>query len=66
MDNTMKNPFDPGEGNSVSKIIDSLNDERWKGWEKWQVVYRTNSGRNVTIHFSYDPINNLFDDFKFK
>lgn len=66
MDSTKKNPFDPGQGNTVRKVIDSLNDTRWKGWEKWEVVYRTDSGRTVTIHFSYDPVNNLFDDFKFK
>jgi hypothetical protein len=63
MDSTMKNPFDSGEGNSVRKIIDSLNDLRWKGWEKWEVVYRTDSGRRIIIHFSYDSINVLFDDF---
>lgn len=65
-DSTKKNPFDPGEGNTVRKVIDSLNNTRWKGWGKWEVVYRTDSGRTVTIHFSYDPVNNLFDDFKFK
>ena len=66
MDSTKRNPFDPGEGNTVRKIIESLNDSRWKGWEKWEVVYRAESGRTVTIHFSYDPKNNLYDDFKFK
>lgn len=66
MDNTKRNPFDPGEGNVARKIIESLNDERWKDWEKWEIVYRTKYNRNITIHFSYDPINNLFDDFKFK
>ncbi|WP_448910253.1 RHS repeat domain-containing protein [Holdemania massiliensis] len=66
MDNTKKNPFNPGEGNSVRRVIDELGDERWKNWEKWEVVYRTDSGRKVTIHFSYDPVNHLFDDFKFK
>ncbi len=66
MESAKKDPFNPGEGNSVSKIIESLNDERWKGWEKWQIIHRTESGRIVTIHFLFDPDNYLFDDFKFK
>ena len=66
MDSTKRNPFDPGGGNTIRKVIESLNDKRWKGWEKWEAVYRTDLGRTITIHFSYDSINNLFDDFKFK
>lgn len=61
MNSTKRNPFDPGEGNSVRKVIDSLSDECWKGWEKWQVVYKTESDRKVKIPFSYGPVNNLFD-----
>ena len=66
MDNTKRNPFDPGEGNTIRIVADGLGDPRWKGWEKWEVVYRTNVGRKVTIHFLYDAVNHLFDDFKFK
>ena len=65
MKNTQQNPFNPGEGNSVRKIIDSVNDSRWHGWEKWEVVYRTDGG-NITIHFLHEPTTGLFDDFKFK
>ena len=67
MNDAKKNPFEniPGE-REVEKIIENLSDSRWKGWEKWQIVYRTNSGKTITIHFSYDPKNGLFDDFKFK
>ena len=45
-------------------IIDELGDIRWKGWQKWQISYPTSDG-NITIHFNYDPIRGLFDDFKF-
>lgn len=51
MNSTKRNPFDPGEGNSVRKVIDSLSDERWKCWKKWQVVYKTESGRKVHNSF---------------
>ena len=48
------------------KEIQSLDDERWLKWEKWEIIFRTNEGRKINIHFNYDPINKLFDDFKFK
>ena len=60
------NPFDPGEGNTIRHIVASLDDERWLKWEKWEIIFRTNEGRKINIHFNYDPINKLFDDFKFK
>ncbi|WP_185551744.1 hypothetical protein [Listeria booriae] len=66
MKSAKQSPFDPGEGNTVRMIIDNLGDTRWKGWEKWEIVYRTKDGQKATIHFTYDPKNKLFDDFKFK
>ena len=66
MENAKKDPFHPGEGNVVRIVTDELGDKRWSGWEKWEIVFRTNEGRNITIHFDYDPIFELFDDFKFK
>ena len=60
------NPFDQGEGNALRRIVDKIRDDRWKNWEKWQIVSRTKEGRKITIHFNYDPVNKLYDDFKFK
>lgn len=62
MDATRRFPF--GGETTVNNL--SLSDQRWSGWQKWQTIYRSNEGRNVVIHFVYDPINILFDDFKFK
>lgn len=66
MERAKTNPFDPGDGNTVRLVVDELGDKRWAGWEKWEIVFRTNEGRKITIHFNYDPIYELFDDFKFK
>lgn len=65
MDGAKRNPFNPGEGDSSKKIMSNMGDPRWPGWEKWQIVYYLESGRKIVIHFLYDPINKLFDDFKF-
>lgn len=46
------------------KIMEKMSDLRWSGWDKYQIVYYT-SDNKITIHFVYDPINHLFDDFKF-
>ena len=59
-------PFHPGEGNTIRRVIDSIGDARWKGWEKWEIVIRSKEGAKVTIHFVYDSVLDLFDDFKFK
>lgn len=67
MKDALKNPFKHIQGSKDVKLIfEDLTDERWSGWEKWQIVYKTNDGRNITIHFNYDPVKNLFDDYKFK
>ena len=59
MNNAKIDPLSQGE-----VVIDSLTDARWDGWQKWQIVYRTTDSK-ITIHFNYDPISGLFDDFKF-
>jgi hypothetical protein len=59
-------PLNWSNGNTIRRVIASLNDPRWPGWEKWEIVVRSKNGKNVTIHFVYDPINELFDDFKLK
>jgi hypothetical protein len=59
-------PFHPGQGNSIRRVVESLDDPRWLGCEKWEIVIRSKYGKNVTIHFVYDKVLNLFDDFKFK
>lgn len=46
------------------RIMEKMSDPRWSGWDKYQIVYYT-SDNKITIHFVYDPINHLFDDFKF-
>ena len=63
MNATKNNPF--GSGESI-RVIDSISDSRWQGWEKWQNLFRTNSNGNINIHFNFDPVRGLFDDFKFK
>lgn len=46
-----------------------LNDARWSafdGWTKWESVLKTSGGDKSVIHFVYNKLLNLFDDFKFK
>lgn len=45
MNSARTNPFDPGQGNSLRRVVDSINDSRWSSWEKWQLVYKTNEGK---------------------
>jgi filamentous hemagglutinin len=68
MESALTDPFKPGVGNTIRILYEAgkLNDPRWPDWQKWEIVFRTSSGRKITIHFLYDPISHLFDDFKFK
>jgi hypothetical protein len=62
-------PFANHEGRQTTMIITSLDKDalgRWKGWQKWQILFRSQNGVKVNIHFVYEPILGLFDDFKFK
>jgi len=56
---------DPMNGATQTPL--NLSDPRWlgsEGWVKMQTVARSDSG-NITIHFNWNPILNLVDDFKF-
>ena len=61
----LRNPFEAFEGKEIKKLF-KINDVRWKGWDKYQVLYRTKAGKNITMHFNFNEELNLFDDFKFK
>ena len=56
----------PSAGVQLTKI--TLNDPRWpssEGWVKMQQIVPTSKG-DVNIHYVYNPILGIFDDFKFK
>lgn len=55
MHDVQSNPLDG------STNLGNIGDLRWEGWEK-----HARNINGVEIHFNYDPINHLFDDFKFK
>jgi len=59
MSNAKIDPLSQGK-----MIMENMGDSRWSGWEKWQIAYTTTDSK-ITIHFVYDPIKGLFDDFKF-
>ena len=45
-----------------------LNDPRWKasdGWIKMQRVFHFSDRESITIHFVYNTLTKVFDDFKF-
>lgn len=44
-----------------SKNLGPVRDSRWTGWNKYAINIK-----GIEIHFVHDPVNNLFDDFKFK
>ena len=52
-----------GEGN---KIIDNLNDSRFKGMEKWELKSQSELGRKTNVHYVRDPKSGKLQDFKFK
>lgn len=46
-----------------------MNDSRWlssDGWAKMERTIRLSDGAKVVIHFVYNTITGVFDDFKFK
>lgn len=48
-------------GTHISRII--MSDVRWpasEGWQKWAANIN-----GIEIHFNFNPIQGLFDDFKF-
>jgi hypothetical protein len=68
MKEVMSNPLEKAiDLSKISKPI-LLNDKRWpcsEGWVKMQRVVVGSNGEKVTIHFVYNDILKLFDDFKF-
>lgn len=44
-----------------SKNLGPVGDSRWIGWNKYAINIKC-----IEIHFVHNPVNNLFDDFKFK
>ncbi len=66
MNDALKDPFDHIPGSRELYPVGKIGDDRWKGWKKWQITFISSNGRKITIHFNYDSVNNLYDDFKFK
>jgi hypothetical protein len=57
----------PLEG--ASKLPIKMSDTRWpasEGWTKMQSVVRHADGSKTTIHYVYNEVSGVFDDFKFK
>ena len=48
------------------KIIDKLNDPKFKGMEKWEFRIKSNEGKDSVIHYVRDPKSGKLTDFKFK
>jgi hypothetical protein len=65
MKEVMSNPL---ENATKVPLKNGMTDPRWlgtDGWVKMQRVIPTSDG-NITIHFIYNEIIGVFDDFKFK
>ncbi|CDG36511.1 hypothetical protein CTHBC1_1899 [Acetivibrio thermocellus BC1] len=65
MKEVMSNPL---ENATKVPLKNGMTDPRWlgtDGWVKMQRVIPTSDG-NITIHFNYNEITGVFDDFKFK
>ena len=65
MKKVMANPLD---GSEVIKNV-TLRDSRWsaaEGWVKMKNVIKLADGSKIEIHFVYNTITGVFDDFKFK
>ena len=63
MEQVKSNPMD---GKQLTNM--PLNDPRWpasEGWVKMQQIVPTSQG-NINIHYVYNQILEIFDDFKFK
>lgn len=63
MKQIVSNPLE----NATSVPI-KLTDSRWlaeEGWTKMQRIITTSNGEKIIVHFNYNTITKLFDDFKF-
>lgn len=47
------------------KIMDNLNDPKFSGMEKWQLVHHSADGSTIVIHYVRDPATGALMDFKF-
>ena len=55
--------------NGATKVPISMTDSRWlasDGWVKMQNVISLSDGTKINIHFVFNEVLNLVDDFKFK
>ncbi|QDU90905.1 hypothetical protein Pla175_43180 [Pirellulimonas nuda] len=48
------------------RIIRSLDDPRYKGFEKWEYKIKSNNGADAVVHYVRDPSTGNLMDFKFK
>jgi YD repeat-containing protein len=58
--------MDEAQAGAGQKIMDNLNDPRYKGMEKWQHVHQNPDGTNTVVHYVRDPVTGNLMDFKFK
>ena len=58
--------LDEAKGGAGRKIIDGLNDPRFKGLEKWSHRRQNSGGTSTEIHYVRDPKTGKLMDFKFK
>jgi len=64
MDQVKSNPLEGAEPLRIE-----MTDSRWpgsEGWVKMQNIIKLSDGTKINIHFVYNAVLNLVDDFKFK
>lgn len=64
MNQVQSNPLE-----GATKVPLEMTDPRWpasEGWVKMQSVIQNADGIKTTIHYVYNEITGVFDDFKFK
>jgi RHS repeat-associated protein len=66
MEQVKRDPFN--KYNDIEKLDIDLTDNRWRGvngWNKYQSVFRSETGYVSVIHFNYNHITDMYGDFKF-
>ena len=64
MHQVQSNPLD-----GATKLPIEMTDPRWpssEGWVKMQSIVQSTDGTKVSVHYVYNRITGVFDDFKFK
>jgi RHS repeat-associated protein len=64
MKQVMSNPLE-----GATRINITMTDSRWHpryGWVKMQNIVKLSNGTKITIHYVYNTVTKVFDDFKFK